>query len=1369
MNGKAFLLILAIAFLLFPASFTLAQTASAEFISSIPPQKLISGEQVADGVQHLFLQDNRLYVVNIWAGLQILDVSNARQPKELGKFELTKRIRNVHVDGDYAFLSVELEGVYILDISNPANIKQVARVTTKNSEAYWVTSRFPFLYIAEGPTGVSIYNIREPERPRLSATFDTPGWAWGLYLSGSDLYVADKSSGLLILDVSDPAGPKKRGQFIQMRNTKTIQVEDNLAYVANGPDGLFILDVSNPELPFLVTKVPIEGYAFFASKTGNSAFIANELGRSIEIIDVTDPRRPVKSGSYSTEGKVYSAVKRDVYVYVAADNQTLILRQNFKPVIAEIEDQVVDENFLLMVRADAYDPDGDDIFFTVKNLPEGAEFDSLSGDLSWIPTYEQSGSYPNVNITVIEKTDSRLSSDVTFNITVNHVNRNPSLPDIPDYQVDENQTITFTIPEGSDPDIEDKGRLTYSAQGLPEGASFNPQSRIFTWTPTFEQSGIYAIDFAVHDPAGGVDRNVSTITVNHVDRKPTLEPIANQIVNENELLQITLKGSDPDREDQDKLSYRAENLPAGAVFDPATATFSWTPTYDQSGQYDNLLYIFTAGALSDSITFNVTVNHVNRPPVLDVIADKVINENEILRFTISGSDPDVEDSGKLKFSAENLPLGATFNADSLLFRWTPTFEQSGVYENIIFKVTDPSELEASQAMTITVSHVNRPPVLAEIEPKVVDENSLLTFTLQGSDPDREDQGKLQYSAQGLPEGAVLQGADFSWTPTYEQSGVYTVTFSVSDGQLSDPRTTTITVNHVNRPPELDVVASHSVDENENITFTVKGSDPDKEDEGKLKIRAANLPEGAQFDTLKAEFNWTPTYEQSGAYTVSFTVSDPAGLSRTEQVQVVVNHVNRTPVFAEQAAQVVDENSPLTYNLIPAVDPDREDEGKLTYTAENLPAGAVFDAENLILRWTPSFEQSGTYTINLTVSDGQFSVSQPLTITVNHVNRPPVISAIADQIINENEPWSLKVEYSDPDEEDQGKLVIAAENLPEGGTFDKASATFQWTPTYEQSGEYPGITVTVTDPAGLSDSKTFAITVNHVNRAPALQALTPITVNENEPVAFTLVGSDPDKEDEGKLRYSAENLPDGTTLDAQSGAFAWTPTFLQAGVYNITCAVSDPAGLTAQQSMTITVNDVNRPPVLKAVPAQSVNENEELTFTIEGRDEDTDNTLVYSAENLPADADFDAASGTFRWKPDYEQAGEYQVTFKLSDGTETVSQTAQITVNNVNRPPTISAPASQEVEVETPIRLQFSASDPDGDELTFEAGNLPSGADFNSRTGELVWTPSAGQAGEYAIVVKVSDGQAEASARTTIRVKEKPQPEPPEAPEEGDEN
>ena len=164
---------------------------------------------------------------------------------------------------------------------------------------------------------------------------------------------------------------------------------------------------------------------------------------------ITHTNNPLKEATYEAENKIFGVWKEDVYVFVAANNKTLLLRHNSPPVLAEIEPQSVNEVQLLTVTPLGHDPDGDQIYYEVKYLPEGANFDSLSGTISWTPTYEQSGKYDNITLKVIERTASSLYTERSFSITVVHVNRPPSLPDIENYTIDENDILSFTIVVGS--------------------------------------------------------------------------------------------------------------------------------------------------------------------------------------------------------------------------------------------------------------------------------------------------------------------------------------------------------------------------------------------------------------------------------------------------------------------------------------------------------------------------------------------------------------------------------------------------------------------------------------------------------------------------------------------------------------------------------------------------------------------------------------------------------------------------------------------------------------------------------------------------------------------------------------------------------
>jgi hypothetical protein len=1356
-------ILLVIAMVFLDSSKILAQRASAEYISSILPTSLETGQEVKDGIQNVTYYDNILYVVNIWAGIQVVDVSTRETPKEIGKYLNDHRAHNFYIDGDYGYLSDELEGVHIIDVSNPSVLTRVGKITTKGN-AFWVVAKNPYVYVAEEEMGVSIYDITNPASPVALGNFDTPGWAWEMIIRDDILYIADKTGGLQILNVSDKNNPIRLGQFNGPKNARAISLDENHIYMADGAECVCIIDVTNPKFPTLVNKMSVDGYIPDIFKSGKNLFMANETKKSMEIVDVSSLPEMIPGGSYQAEDKIYGLWKEDVYVFVAANSKTLVLRYNSPPTIEAFPDTVINEQEIITITARAFDPDGDILSYEIDNMPEGAVFDSLSGILSWTPTYEQSGDYTNITIRVIEFTDSRLTDEESFKIAVNHVNRPPSLPEVDDQMVNENQVITVEIAEGTDEDKEDTGRLVYTVENLPEGATFDAQKRILTWIPSFEQSGTYVLDFVLSDQAGGVDRDASTITVVHVDRKPVIQVVENKTVNENEALEFIVQGDDLDKEDQNAISFSAMGLPEGAIFDVAGHKFSWTPGYDNSGVYENLTFVMRAGNLSDSSSINITVNHVNRAPVMNDIANKTVDENKKLTFTIGGADSDSEDEGKLVFTATQLPEGAVFNADSMQFTWTPTYEQSGTFENVTFTIQDPTGLSHSATMSITVNHVNRPPVLADVPPQAVEENTPLAINLQGNDPDSEDQNSLQYSANQLPEGATLEGSSLSWTPTYEQSGEYTIQLSLSDGKLSDSKSVVLTVNHVNRPPSLEPIEPKMIDENKPIEFKIIANDPDKEDAGKYTLSAVQLPQGAVFTPETATFTWTPTFEQAGAYTITFNNTDAQGLVTSQTVELTVNHVNRTPVLAPITAQTTEENVPLSVVIPAGEDPDTEDIQKLVYSTENLPEGATFDPATRTLTWTPGYDQSGNYEIPISLTDGEFTVTQNFSITITHVNRPATMEDIPTQTVEENQPLTIKAQFSDPDTEDDGKLQLTASNLPEGAIFNAATGEISWTPTYDQAGSFTNISISVKDPIGLGVDKTFTITVNNVNRPPELNPVEQQNVAENATLSVSIQGTDPDKEDEGKLQYSGDNLPQGAALDPTSGALSWTPGFTQAGSYQISVKLTDAGGLTAELTVPVEVTDVNRPPQLQSVPAQTVDEGATLSFSLSATDEDTDNQLAYSINNLSGGATLDESSGQFSWTPGFDQAGNYTLSANVSDGTAESSTTITVTVNDINRAPTIDGGGSVTITAGETATLGFSGSDPDGDNLTFESSDLPAGANLISGNGNFSWTPTDDQTGNFTFTVRVSDGKesAETTGRVTVNPKPAPAPETPPA-------
>ena len=447
-------------------------------------------------------------------------------------------------------------------------------------------------------------------------------------------------------------------------------------------------------------------------------------------------------------------------------------------------------------------------------------------------------------------------------------NTPPVLAAIGAKTVAEGVLLSFTL-SASDSDGDN---VSFSVSGAPSGASLS--GAVFSWTPNFTQSGTYNLTFTANDGQGDTDSETITITVNDVNRAPELSAIGAKTVAEGVLLSFTLSASDSDG---DNVSFSVSGAPTGASL--SGAVFSWTPNFTQSGTY-NLTFTTNDGqGDTDSETITITVNDVNPAPELSAIGDKTVAEGVLLSFTLSASD---DDGDNVSFSVSGAPSGASLSG--AVFSWTPNFTQSGTY-NLTFTANDGQGDTDSETITITVNDVNRAPELSAIGDKTVAEGVLLSFDLSVIDDDEDD---VTFSVSGQPEGAVLSGSTFSWTPGFDQSGTYDVTFTADDGQGdTDSETITITVGDANRAPELSAIGDQIVGEAETLNLTLAATDPD-EDEVSFSVTEA--PAGASL--TDASFVWTPSFDQSGSYTLTFTATDGRDGIDSEQITITVE--DRTP-------------------------------------------------------------------------------------------------------------------------------------------------------------------------------------------------------------------------------------------------------------------------------------------------------------------------------------------------------------------------------------------------------------------------------------------------------------------------------------------
>ena len=185
------------------------------------------------------------------------------------------------------------------------------------------------------------------------------------------------------------------------------------------------------------------------------------------------------------------------------------------------------------------------------------------------------------------------------------------------------------------------------------------------------------------------------------------------------------------------------------------------------------------------------------------------------------------------------------------------------------------------------------------------------------------------------------------------------------------------------------------------------------------------------------------------------------------------------------------------------------------------------------------------------------------------------------------------------------------------------------------------------------------------------------------------------------------------------------------------------------------SDANKVEVQNQAPtahAQSVTTDEDVAkdIILTGSDPNGD-SLTFAIAAQPTNGSVSVADSTATYTPTANFNGSDSFTFTVNDGQATsVADTVSVTVNAINDAPVLSSIAAQNIAEGQSLSLTLTATDVDGDVVTYSAENLPTGASLSGAV--FIWTPGFDQAGSYTSTLKASDGKGgEGSQTLTIQV------------------
>ncbi|MBT3406178.1 hypothetical protein HN419_03335 [Candidatus Woesearchaeota archaeon] len=332
-----------------------------------------------------------------------------------------------------------------------------------------------------------------------------------------------------------------------------------------------------------------------------------------------------------------------------------------------------------------------------------------------------------------------------------------------------------------------------------------------------------------------------------------IDPVNNKvdadlIVKEGELVRLKLNYDDPDGD---------------------RVKFTFGPPLDENGEWqtgkgDSGLYEVDVEANDGSATvskkFRILVDSLNHPPVLEDILDVVVEEGEIVEITSVFSDP------------ENDDVTVTYSGWMTTSSYTTGFNDAGVHK-VTVTVSDGMNVVKKDAKVV-VNDVNRAPVLKQMSDIQMEEGDRLELRPVALDPDG-DKLTLSFSLPLNSNGV--------WQSKTGDAGVYDLTVSVSDGDLSDEKTIKLSVGSANDAPMIEEISTITVKEGDTVTLMPKVTDPENEE---MTITYSGWMTSDAKET---------GYDDAGVHKVVVTVSDGQN-TVSQEVKVVVENVNRAPVF-----------------------------------------------------------------------------------------------------------------------------------------------------------------------------------------------------------------------------------------------------------------------------------------------------------------------------------------------------------------------------------------------------------------------------------------------------------------------------------------
>jgi YD repeat-containing protein len=753
-----------------------------------------------------------------------------------------------------------------------------------------------------------------------------------------------------------------------------------------------------------------------------------------------------------------------------------------------------------------------------------------------------------------------------------------------------------------------------------------------------------------------------------------------------------------------------------------TATFHVRITGKDTPHSFDLLFVRQgSGRLLGSVP--VVVNNVYHYPVQAVDAD---------------GDP-------ISFRLVSAPARATIDATTGLITWQP--DHPGSYPFLV-EAADDRGGSTTQPYTVVVTagEPNHPPTITSPPPATAVVQRDFSYTVTATDPDHDP---LSFFLTDAPAKMTIDKATgvITWTPPAGQLGTRHVVVSVLDhrgGQDVQAFDLAVVPDTANQAPMFTRAAPALGNAGALYRYEVTATDADND---RLQFDLSLRPTGMTINPATGVLLWRPTDTQVGVQDVIVRVRDGHGGVTLQPFPITVRQRNAPPVITSAPPPQAVQGLPFEYRVRAQ---DTADDA-ITFGLDTFPADMTIDASTGVLHWTPTAGQLGNQTVAVTVADTQGGITTQtftLAVVAAAANDPPQITSMPRTTVGLGSRYVYQVQAVDPNAD---PLTYSLPVKPAGMTID-ASGLLTWQPTPAQFGPN-AVHIRVEDGRGRVAPQDFTIDVTSQPQdlAPGITSTPRVSAVVGQLFAYDLEATDPDHD---PLVFSLVTAPRGMSINPELGTLRWQPDSAQLGPADVAVQVLDAQGATSTQRFQVSVRSTDTPPVITSTPPTEGAAGVLSTYAVRAEDHDGD-PLTFRLQTPPAGMTIDPTTGLLHWTPSAADVGPNTVTLLADDGlggTATQTFTLVVADTPANRPPVITSSPSLAGASLMAYQYQVTATDPEGQAVSFLRLQAPAGMVLDPQSGLLTWTPGADQLGPNRVSIGARDpGGATAVQTFTITV------------------